>query len=110
MCTKYLSLVAALIAMANGIIIASNDLVFGTRSGLPVVSAVIAVIFVALGFFVWRLGQLFWQLEREINTSSSTYSALSRLMVIAFTIVGLVMLCALYGLYSRILQDAAIFG
>lgn len=50
MYTKYLSLVAALIAVANGIIIAGNDLVFGTRSGLPVVSAVIAVIFVALVF------------------------------------------------------------
>lgn len=108
--TKFFSHTAALVAVLDGLVIAGNDLVFGTLSSLPMVSAVIAFIFLAFGLFVWRLGERFHEFGLETPAGSDTYRALSRLMTVAFGILTLVMVCAFYGLWERVLQGAAIFG
>lgn len=108
--TKYFSRAAALVAVLNGLAIAGNDLVFGTLSSLPMVSAVIAFVFLAFGLFIWRLGERFSELGGEIPAGSEVYRALARLMAIAFGIVALVMACSLFGLWDRILQGVSIFG
>ncbi|MDA8491009.1 MULTISPECIES: hypothetical protein [Enterobacteriaceae] len=108
--TKYFSRAAALAAVLNGLVIAGNDLMFGIRSSLPMISGVIAFIFLVFGLFVWRLGERFHEFGLEIPSGSATYRALARLMAVAFGAVALVMACVLYGLWERILQGAAIFG
>lgn len=101
---------AAWITALNGIVIAANDLLFGIKSSLPAVSAVIATLFVVSGLFVGRVGTLLREVGSETPPGSRPYKALSKLMTLAFGLIALVMLGVLYALYDRISHGAAIFG
>ncbi|CAM6618292.1 hypothetical protein IOC47_22895 [Enterobacter cloacae] len=107
---KLLMLAAALLAVLNGLVIAGNDLLFGPRSSLPMVSGVIAAFFVEFGIFVWRTGTQLHRVGTETPAGSQAYAALSRLMALAFVVVALMMLSVLYALYDRAVHGTSIFG
>lgn len=108
--TSFFSTAAALAAILNGLIIAGNDLAIGIKSSVPIVSGVIALIFVAFGLFVWEVGVQLRRVGNEVLVGSPAYRALSRLMVLAFGVIALVMLSAMYALYDRISHGVSIFG
>lgn len=103
-------IVAALLAVLNGLVIAGNDLLFGIRSSLPIVSCIIAAIFIVSGLFVWRVGAQLREVGHETPAGSPAYRALSRLMTLAFVVTALMMLGVLYGVCDRIAHGASVFG
>lgn len=101
---------AALSTALNGLVIAANDLLLGIKSSVPIVSLVVALLFVFSGLFIGWLGILLRRIGSEVPAGSRAYRTLSRLMALAFVVVALVMLSVLYALYDRIAHGAAIFG
>lgn len=108
---NFVSLASALIFTLTGVIIASNDLLVGNKTSLPVVSAIVSIIFIAAGALVLTLGRSAVELSCEVSPKGmGAYKRLRQLLSILFSVFSLFGMVMLYGVITRIQQGFTIFG
>lgn len=108
---KVFSSLNALLFFICSAIIFGNDVLFGYKSSLPVVSTIVSILFLVIGLVIWGIGHSAGQLSLWVKPEGvSAYKALSRYLTGALTVCGLIALLAVYGLIERIMQGTPIFG
>lgn len=102
---------SALCFVLTGLIIFGNDLLLGHKSALPVVSAIVSIIFVGAGLLLLLLGKNAADLScRIVPEGVGTYKRLRQLLSILFSAFLFSGMIILYGVITRIEQGFAIFG
>lgn len=107
----WLSGASALLFILTGCFIAGNDLFIGVASSLPLVSAIISLLFIAIGVLLGLLGHFAVRLARwMMPEGQADYRRLQGLLLILFAVALLVAAGVFYGVVGRVGQGMAIFG
>lgn len=108
---NFVSQASALFFILTGVIIACNDLLVGNESALPVVSAIVSIIFIGAGLLLLLLGKSAADLScRVAPEGMRAYKRLRQLLSILFSAFLFSGMIILYGVITRIGQGFAIFG
>lgn len=106
-----LSGASALLFILTGCFIAGNDLFIGVASTVPVVSAIVSLIFIAIGVLLGLLGLHASRLAMRVMPEGlADYRRLTLLLQILFALSLLVAAGVFYGVVGRVGQGMAIFG
>ncbi|KQN57028.1 hypothetical protein ASE99_23460 [Serratia sp. Leaf51] len=108
---KLISTLSTVFSVLNGAIVIGNDVLFGIRTSLPVISSVAGMLFLLNGFLIWQMGSSLSRLRSWLMREGIiVYKRLSLCLSVAMTTYGLLMLAVMYGLLERIAQGYSIFG
>lgn len=108
---KFIFTSSTVLSTLNAAIVIGNDVLFGIKTSLPIVSNVAGLLFLLTGLLIWQIGSNLSRLRPWLTPEGITpYKRLSFHLGIAMTAYGLLMLAVMYGLYERIGQGHSIFG